>query len=898
MKTQRNLIRSKTEYSHYYTDMGGVDFSCEGNSTTRRRFCDLENMYRDWDGDGIGATESIPGFRKIFNFDEEIINIYLQKTDKTEYLVICTVGGIYRIAIDQRDDPDAMQKLLEISMQSSVAFPCGGELYLLINKQMLRIAQDGEVSQIGDGLDITPYVPVTFFSGKALEQRNMLSNHFKEQYTLNNPENLQTGTDGLTYRISHADQCLCTLTGRGSCHDAVIYVPKTTVINNRVYTVGAIDDRAFENDTTLEQIVLPDTLTEIGYYAFSGCTALKAVVTGNDFSILRSSAFAGCTALEYLYLGKSLKTVGPNVTDGCSALAGIDCGFLSTQLSSISDYQNFADRTLYFDQMNPRLVIEIPIFSPASQITRVEIDGASIPFTPIYKDDLVQGVRMDFIDKRPILGATVTLHGIYHSVNVPPDNGFIAAQGGSEPSSYAILGCTVAELFDGRIFLSGNPSYPNTVFYSARGTNGINDPTYFGVLNYFNDGIGPFRVRSLLAVGNSLAVFKEDDDGSGSIYYHTPTQTGEDLVPKIYPVSYIHTGLCAKGETVSFYDDPIFVSENGICAITKPQINFERSIACRSHNVNIRLLSEDLSGIKLAKWRGYLVALANGHIYLADSRQTFRHEAGSIEYEWYYLSGIGTYRDDRTVYRYAGEADTGYLLHPEPDTVVSDTVYSAEGEGGKMLYFTMQQGKKYAVYPTNERRGGIFCPASVLRAVGDLLFFGTASGDLCVFNNDMRGIPPPELLQDEDFDAEAYALQYGQRIHPYFYDFANHAPTYKLRTPLDNCGIPHLTKNSVKGSLVLKCRAPGSVSMVCEVGTDRTGYREITSFPGGTFDFSQTSFLTLSLAAEEYFSVPIAEREKGWVEKQIGITSADFASPIALISIGYRFTIKGKLKKQ
>jgi hypothetical protein len=490
------------------------------------------------------------------------------------------------------------------------------------------------------------------------------------------------------------------------------------------------------------------------------------------------------------------------------------------------------------------------------------------------------------------VGAELTLLLEYAEVSdaesFPPD---------AQNDAYAPLECPVCELFDGRIFLAGGKRFPNTVFYTERDSGGRTNPTYFGVYNRFDDGIGSFAVNAMLSVGNTLAVFKENDDGSGSIFYHTPQQTNEGVVTKIYPTSDIHSGLVGLGAVISYYDEPIFVSESGICALWKSGVSSQRSVKVRSHRIHPRLLCEPLGKISLARWCGYLVVCVNGKLFLADYRQ-FSSDSTGEEYEWYYLSGIGTYRDDRTVYRYAGEADTGYLLHPEPDTVVSDTVYSAEGEGGKMLYFTMQQGKKYAVYPTNERRGGIFCPASVLRAVGDLLFFGTASGDLCVFNNDMRGIPPPELLQDEYFDAEAYALQYGQRIHPYFYDFANHAPTYKLRTPLDNCGIPHLTKNSVKGSLVLKCRAPGSVSMVCEVGTDRTGYREITSFPGGTFDFSQTSFLTLSLAAEEYFSVPIAEREKGWVEKQIGITSADFASPIALISIGYRFTIKGKLKKQ
>ena len=898
MKTQRNLIHSKTEYSHYYADMGGVDFSSEGNNTTRRRFCDLENMYRDWDGDGSGATESIPGFRKIYDFDEKLVNIYLQKTQKCEYLVVCTSDSIYRLPVDERDNPAAMEKLSELSIHSSVGFSFGSDLYLLINAQMLRITEDGEVLWVGDNRDIAPYVPVTYFSGEALEQRNMLTDYFKEQYPLNNPDNLKTATDGLSYRITHRERGLCTVTGRGSCKDAAIYVPETTVLENRVYTVNAIDDNAFKNDTRLEQIVLPDTLTEIGFYAFSGCTSLKNAITGSGLTILRASAFAGCTSLEYLYLGKSLQIVGLHAIEGCSKLTGIHCGFSSADMQSISDYKNLQSTTLYCDQINPHIVIEVPVFSPAKRITLVEIDGVSIPFSAIYDGDLVRGVRLDFLDKRPFLGATLTLYGIYHALGASAQDGFVTVEGLTTPSAHAVLACTVAELFDGRIFLSGNPAYPNTVFYSTRGALGINDPTYFGVLNFFNDGIGPFAVRSLLAVGNNLAVFKEDDDGSGSIYYHTPTETGEDLVPKIYPVSYIHSGLCAKGETVSFYDDPIFVSENGICAITKPQINLERSVACRSHNVNVRLLSEDLSSIRLAKWRGYLVAMTNGHVYLADSRQTFRHETGNWEYEWYYLTGVGAYQNDRTVYRYAVEAEDGYLVHPAPDTVAEAEIYSVEADGGRMIYFTNEPSGKYTVYPTKQRSGGVFCPATVLRAVGDLLFFGTEGGHLCVFNNDMRGIPPKELQEAADFDAEAYALQYGHRIHPAFYSFADHAPVYKLRTPLDNCGIPHLTKNSVKGSLVLKCRASGSVSMICEVGTNRTGYRELTSFPGGILDFGETSFLTLSLAAEEYFSVPIGEREKGWVEKQIGITCTEYASPIALISISYRFTVKGKLRKQ
>ena len=93
---------------------------------------------------------------------------------------------------------------------------------------------------------------------------------------------------------------------------------------------------------------------------------------------------------------------------------------------------------------------------------------------------------------------------------------------------FAILGCTVCENFDGRVFISGHPELPNTVFYSARDESGENNPLYFGELNYFCDGTGPFGVCSILAAAESLAIFKSGDDGGGSIYYHTPKETGDD----------------------------------------------------------------------------------------------------------------------------------------------------------------------------------------------------------------------------------------------------------------------------------------------------------------------------------------------------------------------------------
>jgi hypothetical protein len=312
---------------------------------------------------------------------------------------------------------------------------------------------------------------------------------------------------------------------------------------------------------------------------------------------------------------------------------------------------------------------------------------------------------------------------------------FLAIRDGEISGKDAIFGCTVAESFDGRIFLSGNPKLPNTVFYSSRDLTGRNNPLYFGVLNYFNDGIGGFGVESMLAAGDSLAVFKSGDDGGGSSYYHTPKETGIVIMPKVYPVTYVHSGISAIGPSISFFDDPIFLSTLGVTALDKKAINLERSIATRSHNVNPRLLSENLKEAEMTKWLGYLVLLTGERIYLADSRETFSHSTGNVEYEWYFLSGIGSFSGGDTVYRFSNYAPEGFYVHERVGEVCSGEVYGTMENVVTVLYVEID-GKRYTVTSMEERVGGVFSPATCVHSPdGELLLFGTESGDVCIFNN-------------------------------------------------------------------------------------------------------------------------------------------------------------------
>ncbi len=900
--TNKNKVSKSAEYTVSYSGMRGVDFSTLDSMAKRYRFSHLENMYKDYAGDGDGIIESVPGYRKLLGFGEKIHSIYTHKVANGNlYYVVHAGSHLYRFLDSNKESATTLNPILTVKDTKSSGFTFNGSLYILDGRSIVKIDKNNTVSTISDGSYSAPYIPTTFYNGVEYEQRNLLTEKFYEKYVVTSAGDLALGTEGLIYKILSEEDGTVGVSGIQSDVGGVIYVPAYTKINGTSYKVTEISSYAFYSNQRISAVTLPDTVKKIGRYAFGHCPLLTRIMCRSGIELIDSEAFFGCTSLTKVQLGASLKKIEKNVFQNCSSLTVLDYEGSESEFAKIETETDLSSYTVNCDVAFNTLVIEIPIFSPAKAIERVTLDGVTVSFNTKTVDSLYTAVTITSLDRSSLDGKEVEILGTSNSSKFTTNSvgtNFIAENGGTISGRSAIVGCTVCECFDGRVFLSGNPELPNTVFYSSRDNTGRNNPTYFGILNYFNDGTGNYTVKSLLATGDSLAVFKSGDDGGGSIYYHTPKETGVNILPKIYPVSYIHSGISAVGESISFFDDPLFLSPLGVTALDKKIINLDRSIAVRSSNVNPRLLREDLENATMTKWCGYLVLQAGEHLYLADSRDIYTNAEGKSEYEWYYLSGIGTYREATKIFRYAEHAEDGYSVHPtKTNQEVATTVYLTMNQNNKAVYYTNENGTKYAAYTDGELRGGVFSPACCVFATeSNLLFFGTESGDLCLFNNDKRGVAPDFLKGQSDFNEEEYKNFYGNEIHPYFYNFDGHAPRYALKTVSDNGGIPNFTKNTVKHSLVVKVRCIGGSEINCEVGTDKRGYTEVAKLPDSALNFAEFDFENLSFANLEYATLALKEREKGWLEKNVAFYSEKYSSPFGIYSIIYRFTVKGKIK--
>ena len=507
----------------------------------------------------------------------------------------------------------------------------------------------------------------------------------------------------------------------------------------------------------------------------------------------------------------------------------------------------------------------------------------------------------------------------------------------------AILGCTKSAVYDGRVFLTGNPELPNTVFYSQRNLTGANDPTYFGVYNYFNDGDGNTPNVDMLATSSMLMVIKGDTVQDGSVYYHVGADNPHsdnsvrDLVPRIYPSTTGAAGLGSAGDTsayslsCNFLDDPVFLSRRGLEGVSKEQLNAERIIQHRSSNIDRLLIKEDLAHASLAEWKGYLVICCNGHIYLADSRTLFRHQDGSYQYEWFYLEGVGTYEKYDKVYKYL----TRYPYVRVPDALDSETYEPIEWKNvplsefsinGKLLneeielcttenkihdtdliqsapatysgitnhqidvMYAKIDGKNYLVDHIDEKQGiGEFCGAKQVLTVGELLIFAT-DFDICIFNTDKRGVSIKDendnIIREVDRD----------KIDSSWYNFNGIPYVSGCSIRLDDCERKNVTKNTVYGTTVARLKMmPGSRCLIT-ASTNGRDWIEVGKASASRLDFSDIRFDNFSFAEDEDEIYVFPELSRGWVSKQYYFYSEGFCEPFGLYELSYNYNIAGRIR--
>ncbi len=874
------LSKSVTEYSRHYGNFKGVDFSNDHTQVHASRLAYLVNMYKDYKSGQGEALETMAGYRRRADFSK---------------IIAVNANGI-ATATETADSDREIYGIFYYKSKLAggagrVVVHCGKKLFLWHNyPKSINVPTSKVIS-----------VPAPSRSDEV------------------------SGVTLYSYDIELAFDCegiISVKTQSGSDITKLVSYNKVTNVlslTSSEVSGGVLEIEYYEGAATRDDLLYSSmNKHKSEYFIFNN---LLYIIDGKNYLV-----YDGVDIMPVINYGDKHPVYVPTtyiniVPSGENADIGkeYEQRNILTPRFKHTFVADGATKDFYMNEDNLNSVVSVKVYGVATNAYTVDLINGKITFNtaPAKPEDTTRADGSKY--EQGYAGVEITASKTLKTIDgITNDMSNIAE---------LITKCTLCTTYDGRVFCTGNPDYHNYVFFCGRNSTGYADPSYFGILNFMQDGVGMSPITGIMCVSDTLMVLKNDTQQDSAIYYHTATDSSLHLMPRIYPSVQGLSGLGCTGACCNFLDDPIFISRLGVEGVGQLKIASERSNEHRSRLIDTRLVNTDLSQVSLEEWGGYLCVLTDGKMFLADSRQRYQDETGAMQYEWYYLENIGTWDNQYREYKYASvlpeelvgakveydgevydlelaesvntvndepknlcgkianEPDyNGYTdvkVYSKPITVrIGETeyvvgadyvIYEVKDDSGNVL-----ERHAYSCETKGNYTGGQFRKATVLRTFGDNLFFGCENGIVCSFNFDLRG-------DDGELPTTAYS-----------YD--NRTIVCGCATVMDNCGIPHLTKTTIKRSTVIKTKSFKNSSAKVKVRTNKKPYAQIARINNANFSFEDMDFSDLNFNATEQSLFAIKEKEKQWVEKQYYLYSDEYLKPFALFSISYRYRVAGRYK--
>lgn len=261
--------------------------------------------------------------------------------------------------------------------------------------------------------------------------------------------------------------------------------------------------------------------------------------------------------------------------------------------------------------------------------------------------------KIDSVDKVEVLGTNgeatevtdytadlttgkITFTKAYEPVVPGQDNVFITYTKTVEGYADRINKCTISDLYgvggSNRVFLSGNPDYKSYDWYSD-----IFKPNYFPDLNYSIVGTSDTAIMGYQRLGKYQMIIKEDNQQDSTVFQRWGMSDADGNVTFSVEQGIAGIGAISKHCFGILADEPLFLSRQGIQAITSNNIVAERTMRNRSFFVDSYLTTEEgLENAVACEWNGFYILCVNGVAYVLDGKNKSYKERSIASYDYSY----------------------------------------------------------------------------------------------------------------------------------------------------------------------------------------------------------------------------------------------------------------------